>query len=118
MRGISDFSNIYVSSCPRDMRKSIVGLSSIVQEELEQNLFSSSLFIFMNQKRNILKILYWDRTGFAIWLKKLEKERFSKPPDEDLCLEMSEQELLSFLSGIDIWRQKPHKSLPMKNYLY
>ena len=118
VKAIHEFSNIYISSNPTDMRKSITGLSTLVQEELEKNLFSSSLFIFMNQKRNILKILYWDKTGFAIWLKKLEKEKFPKPPSESKCMELSEEELNSFLSGINVWRQKPHATLPVESFIF
>ena len=73
MKAISEFKNLYLHRDPVDLRKSITGLSVIVQEEMGLDLRSSSLFIFSNQKRTHMKILYFDRSGFALWLKKLEE---------------------------------------------
>ncbi|MDA3809026.1 MAG: IS66 family insertion sequence element accessory protein TnpB [Spirochaetaceae bacterium] len=67
--------NIYVKPGATDMRKQINGLSVIVQEELEKGPFSGSLFLFCNKTRKLLKILYWDRNGFCLWLKRLEKDK-------------------------------------------
>ena len=59
---------IYVRPGTTDMRKQINGLSIIVQEQLKLDPFSGSLFVFCNKRRHLLKILYWDKTGFALWL--------------------------------------------------
>ena len=72
----------------------------------------------MNQKRNILKVLYWDKTGFAIRLKKLEKDKFPKPSSESKCMELNEEELNSFLYGINIWYQKPHTVLSVESFVF
>ena len=59
-----------------DMRKSINGLSAIVEQELEVSPFSTHLFVFCNRRRDKIKILYWERSGFVLWYKRLEKQRF------------------------------------------
>ena len=58
---------IYVRPGKTDMRKQINGLSIMVEQELELDPFSGALFVFCNARRRLLKILYWDRTGFAMW---------------------------------------------------
>ena len=65
-----------------DMRKSINGLSILVEEVLELDPFANKLFVFCNRNRDKLKILYWERTGFVLWYKKLEKHRFPWPRRE------------------------------------
>ena len=62
-----------------DMRKQINGLALIVQEQMEMDPFQDALFVFCNGQRRILKALYWDRTGFCLWMKRLEKHRFPWP---------------------------------------
>ena len=61
------------------MRKQINGLALIVQEQMEMDPFQDALFVFCNGQRRILKALYWDRTGFCLWMKRLEKHRFPWP---------------------------------------
>jgi len=62
-----------------DMRKSINGLSLLVESHLEMDPFSGHLFVFCNRRRHMLKILYWDKNGFCLWHKRLEKDRFKWP---------------------------------------
>ena len=59
-----------------DMRKAINGLSLLVAEHLEMDVFSGHLFAFCNRDRSIIKILYWDNNGFCLWQKRLERHRF------------------------------------------
>ncbi len=104
MKSIFDFEKLYLHRSPVDMRKSINGLSAIVQEEMKLDLKSSSLFIFANQKRTHMKILYFDRSGFALWLKRLEGSKFPWPKkitDETILLSASDMALL--LEGINVW---------------
>ena len=75
MRSIFDFNSLFIHREPVDMRKSINGLSVIVQEEMKLDLKSSSLFIFTNKRRTHMKILYFDKSGFALWLKRLEESK-------------------------------------------
>lgn len=85
-----------------DMRKSVNGLSIYVSDQIDLDPFSGHLFVFCNKRRNILKILYWDKNGFCLWYKSLEKERFRWPCNESEVLEISSRELGWLLDGIDI----------------
>jgi transposase len=112
MRYLSDFDAIYIYRQFVDMRKSINGLAYIVEQEMHHNPFSNVLFVFCNQWRNRMKILYWDRTGYALWYKRLEEERFKWPKhlDGDV-IKLSEEELKWLLEGYDLSKMKPHKNL-------
>ena len=79
MKSLSKFTQVYLHKEPVDFRKSINGLGAIVQEEMKLDPFSSALFIFCCARRKRIKILYWDRTGFALWYKKLEENLFPWP---------------------------------------
>ena len=70
---------IYLHRDPVDFRKSINGLSVIVDEAMGLSPFEPGLFVFCNRRRDTLKVLYWDKTGFALWYKRLEKEKFKWP---------------------------------------
>ena len=87
-----------------DMRKSINGLSAMAADELEQNPLSGDLFLFSN-RRNLLKILYWDKNGFCLWQKRLEKHRFPWPKNtnDKIALEITSKELEWLLKGIDFF---------------
>jgi hypothetical protein len=105
MKAIYDFESIFIHRAPVDMRKSINGLSVIVSAEMCLDLKSSALFIFCNKPRTHLKILYFDRSGFALWLKKLEGARFPWPKqmDELEIISISAKDLEFILDGINIW---------------
>ena len=95
-----------------DFRKSIDGLTAIVEMELEKNIFTGSLFVFTNRRRDKMKILYWNKSGFCLWYKRLEKERFAWMTGAGgLCSSINSEELRWLLEGIDIWSMKPHKIL-------
>ena len=104
MKSVKDFDAIFIHRGFVDMRKSITGLSAVVSEEMGLDLKRKSLFIFTNSRRNRLKALYFDHSGFAIWYKRLEESKFSWPRNmekEVIELKASDFELL--LSGINIW---------------
>jgi len=95
--------DIYLHTTAVDFRKSINGLLAIVESELELDAFSGALFIFCNKKQDKLKLLYWDKTGFALWYKRLEKHRFKWPKIHELDrLRLSEQQLQWLLGGYDV----------------
>ena len=100
-----DFSKIriYVKPGYTDMRKHINALSVYVQENMEKTPLSGDLYIFCGKTRRRLKILYWDRNGFCLWHKRLEKDRFPWPLNEEEVKEISENELFMLLDGIDFW---------------
>ena len=101
-------SDIYLHLDAVDFRKSINGLIVVVEQQLELSPFMDALFVFSNKKRDKLKILYWDKTGFALWYKRLEKQRFKWPKDNQLSrLVLSEQQLNWLLGGYDIIGHRP-----------
>ena len=89
-----------------------MGLSLLVQEELELDPFSSHLFAFCNRRRDHVKLLLWERNGFVLWQKKLQKDRFPWPRDlEANIVEFTGRELNWLLDGMDVFAMKPHGEL-------
>jgi transposase len=75
--------------------------------------FASYLFLFTNRRRDRIKALYWDKTGFAIWYKRLEQDRFAWPRKaDDATIELTQQQLSWLLDGYDFTKLRPHQ--PMK----
>jgi len=94
------------------MRKQINGLSILVEEEMEQSSMSGSLFLFCNRNRRLIKCIYWDKNGFCMWLKRLEKAHYPWPKTEQSAREINVHQLKMLLSGIDFWNA--HKTLSYK----
>ena len=110
MRSLTTFDAAFLYREPVDMRKSIDGLSAIVRLEMEKPLCGRYLFVFAGRARDRLKILYFDRTGYALWYKRLEKARFPWPKRGDDVMEVSGELLGYLLDGIDIF-VKPHEEV-------
>ncbi|RYZ90635.1 MAG: transposase [Proteobacteria bacterium] len=112
MRATTTFSEIYLYRQPVDMRKAMNGLSQIVSEQMNKSPCEGSLFVFINRDRTTIKALYWDYTGFAIWHKRLEADKFHwlKTTSED-SLSITCEQLDLLLSGIDIEKARPHEKL-------
>ncbi|MBU1248346.1 MAG: IS66 family insertion sequence element accessory protein TnpB [Proteobacteria bacterium] len=102
---------VYLAVGTTDMRKSIDGLSLLVAGHLDLDPFSGHLFAFCNRARTIVKILYWDRNGFCIWHKRLERHRFQWPRCEEEVLAMERRELTWLLDGLDPMAVRGHPSL-------
>ena len=100
----------YVCRDPVDMRNGIDGLSYLVEPFLAQNPMSGHLFVFVGRDRHKVKILYWDRTGFALWYKRLERGKFPAPDSLDQR-GLSVAELHAWLEGIDIPALRPHQTV-------
>ena len=100
-----DWSSVRILVRPgaTDLRKQINGLAAMAQGEMSGDLFSGNLFLFCNKTRKILKALYWDRTGFALWQKKLERHRFPWPKSEEAAKEIAVDQFRMVLEGIDFW---------------
>ena len=92
-----------------DMRKAINGLSILVAEHLELDPFAGHLFAFCNRKRDIVKILYWDRNGFCLWQKRLEKDRFRWPDSADDVLSIDGRELSWLIEGLSLDQHGAHQ---------
>lgn len=86
-----------------DFRKSINGLSLIVEQQMQISPFNGSVYVFCSKGRDKLKVLYWDKTGFALWYKRLEKDKFKWPTKlNSQSLNLSEQQLHWLLNGFDV----------------
>lgn len=93
------------------MRKAIDGLSILVSDKFNLDPFSGHLFAFCNRKQNMVKILYWDRNGFCLWHKRLEKDRFQWPRSKQEVMTIGSQELAWLMDGLSIHQEKAHKRL-------
>jgi transposase len=95
----SDVRRILAYRHPVDMRKSFNGLVALVQNALHDDPLSGGMFVFTNRRRTLVKAVYWDRTGFCLFAKRLERSRFMIPGDAE-TLELSEQAFRLLLDGI------------------
>lgn len=94
---------VFVATKPMDLRHSFDRLASCVEELLRQDPLSGHLFVFRNRPGDRVKILYWDRTGYCLWYKRLETGTFRLPsgsPEEGV--EIGAAELMLLLEGIDL----------------
>ena len=112
MRALSTFSKVYLSRDARDFRKGIDGLVAIVEGEMRLDPAQSYIFGFTNRRRDKVKLLYWDKTGYAIWFKRLEAHKFHWPKKNEAdVVALSPQKLEWLLGGLDISRMRPHEEL-------
>ena len=96
---------------PVDFRKQITGLATLVQDTLAMDPFSTQLFVFTNRRRTQCRILYWEKCGFVLWQKRLERARFAWPRRADAVVNLSGAQLNFLLDGYDLWRMRPHQQL-------
>jgi len=95
---------VYLCTSTTDMRKGFDTLAVVVREGLGCDPMSGHLFMFVGRRRDRIKILYWDRDGYALWYKRLEKGTFRMPvakPDA-ASIELKASELAMLLEGIDL----------------
>lgn len=106
--------HIYVARDPADMRRGIDGLAALTTSVLGNDPFSGHLFLFANRRRDRIKILYWDRSGYCLWLKRLEKGTFHLPLATGPSVRMEAGHLALILEGIDLSqaRRLPRYSRP------
>jgi transposase len=96
---------IVVATEPTDLRKSFDGLSVLVGSRFGQDPLTGSLYVFHNRRRNQVRVLFWDRTGYAIFAKRLARGTFHFSFGEDASgayVEMDATELALVLEGIDL----------------
>lgn len=97
---------VFVATEVADMRKSIDALSTLVKDVLVQDPFSGHLFVFCNKRGDKIKILYWDRNGFCLWYKRLERGIFRLPKVQAKVFVIAPNELNLLLEGIDLTDRK------------
>lgn len=118
MKSIYDFSEIYLHRETVDGRKRIRGLAAIVQGAMGKSPFGGGLFAFTSRRRDMIRLIYWDRTGFALWEKLLEEEKFRWPLKmEGEVVTLTPQQLALLLDGFDITRLTPHATLEYTSLL-
>ncbi|HHY0446324.1 TPA: IS66 family insertion sequence element accessory protein TnpB [Vibrio parahaemolyticus] len=108
MKNMLNAPNIYLYRQAVNFRKSINGLAAIIESDTNLALSSGALFLFINKQRDKVKVLYWDCTGFALWYKRLEKDKFKWPSQEkQLVFNLTQEEFDKLLSGFSIIGRKP-----------
>ncbi len=109
-----DFSTtrIFIRPGHTDLRKAVNGLSVMIEQEMAGEPFSGNVYLFCNRGRRLLKAVWWDKNGFWLAGKRLEKEKFPWPETEEEAREISAEELSMLLAGIDFF--KAHKALYYK----
>jgi len=109
---------VFLYRLPTDMRKSFHGLVALTESALKQDPLSGSLFVFVNRRRDRIKILYWGQTGFCIWYQQLQKGTYQLPAEDVLeelqTIEVTRSQLSLILDGIDLSsaRQRMRFQLP------
>ena len=102
---------VFLHAPPTDLRKGFDALSGLVTTAFDQDPTSGHLFLFVNRRRDRVKILYWDRDGLAIWYKRLETGSFQLPAAarDAMSIEMSSTQLALILSGVDLRSARQRK---------
>lgn len=112
MKMFVDVNEIYLYRDPVDFRKATNGLALIVEQQMQISPFVDALFVFCNKSRDKLKVLYWDKTGFCLWYKRLEKDKFKWPrKHKNDVMNLTEDQWQWLLSGYDINQLIGHQAL-------
>lgn len=113
MIAVSQSASIYLYTRPTDMRKSFCGLSGIVRSEFGQDPTNGSWFLFINRRRDRIKILYWDQDGMAVWYKRLEAGSYEvlgsgQTDPAEPAVQLDSTQLAMILGGVplDVTRRK------------
>ena len=108
----TSINRVHLACGATDLRKSIDGLSILVQEYFQLDPFSNCLFVFCNRSKDKIKILHWDHNGFWLYYKRLEKGRFKWPSTGDgTTLNISEREFRWLLDGLSLEQKQAHKAV-------
>jgi transposase len=104
---------VYLACGSTDMRKSIDGLAALVQVGFQLDPFSSCLFVFCNRDRDKLKILQWDRNGFWLHYRRLERGKFQWPTG-DTAVSVGYREFRWLLDGLPLTQKQAHKEVRLR----
>ena len=97
---------IFVARQPTDLRKGVDGLGFLTRTVIREDPLSGHLFVFVNKVGHRVKILFWDRTGFVIWYKRLETARIRLPEEGAESLELAPAQLALLLDGVLAHRRR------------
>ncbi|MDR0442189.1 MAG: IS66 family insertion sequence element accessory protein TnpB [Treponema sp.] len=95
-----------------DLRKAVHGLTVMIEQHMEREVFSGDVYLFCNRDRKLLKAVWWDKNGFWLSTKRLERDRFPWPGTSEAVQELNGEQLSMLLAGIDFF--KAHKTLYYK----
>ena len=111
MLRLAQGTRVFMAVAPIDMRRSFDGLHALVTGTMQLDAFGGHLFVFANRRKDRVKIMYWDRDGFAVWAKRLEEGTYAMPFEDggERRREITAQELGALLSGIDLSQAKRRK---------
>lgn len=111
MKSVKEFYSVYIHRDPVDMRRGIQGLCDLIQVSGMGNLTEKNLFVFTGRRKDLMKVLYFDRSGFCLWQKRLEKDKFPWPKKmQDEIIFLSPEQFSWLLEGYDVWKIKPFAS--------
>ena len=109
MNAVPGSAQVYLVIGITDMRKAIDGLSILVADRLAFDPLSGAYFVFCNRGRTIIKLLYWDRNGFCLWQKRLERDRFRWPESASEVMAIGGRELSWLLDGLNLRQAQGHR---------
>jgi len=105
----SQIQDVYLHVAPVDFRKGLTGLGVFIRHQFGNTMTGKNIFAFCNRARDKVRTIYWDDTGFAMWHKVLETDKFKWPNRREVEIKVSVSELRYLLSGVNIDQFKPHK---------
>ena len=108
--------SVWLYPKPIDFRKQMDGLVMLVADHLELNPISGQLFLFRNRGANKVKLLWWDRNGFWLCYKRLEKGQFIFPEISDAAVALTSEQLSWLLSGLDFTQHRLLPEVKANNY--
>lgn len=108
MKAASSFAGVFFHKNPVDMRRGINGLCEMVHSSNMGDIAGKNLFVFCGKRRDSIKVLYFDKSGFCLWQKRLEADRFPWPKKHvEEVVTLSPQQFTWLLEGFDVWKIKP-----------
>lgn len=105
---------IFLARQPTDMRKAFDGLAEMVRREMHGDPLSGHLFVFVNRRGDRVKILFWDRTGYTLYYKRLEQGRFHLPKQMGETIQIPAADLTLMLEGIDLSTARRRKRFDLE----
>lgn len=111
MLALAPATTIYLSTEPTDMRKGFDGLCQIAAAHIQKNVLNGGLFVFINRRRDRVKLLWWQEDGLCIWYKRLEQGTFELPhTDADATsITLTPTQLALILGGVELASARPRK---------
>lgn len=120
MLHLSRHQGYWLYNADTDMRKGLDRLHGIVKDEMKQNIFLGDIFIFINKRRNQIKLLHWEGDGLSMYYKRLEKGTYELPKirESEGCIRMSSEQLQFILSGVVLNSIKKRKRYVLASNLH